>query len=627
MRTGLPHRHGAIGRLLAAVVLAVGIVGVSAAPQAQAAAIPGAVQSVTVTPPTPKASDPIRTTMTFCVPNGTQSGDFFTLTLPDLLTGVPRTFQVKDPSGNVVARATASTSSPIVVTFTMTDYAEKHQNVCGKAAFDSVFTQTVEPGTTQTLTFTDNTGGTFTDTVHVAPGIVVNRQNPHKYGNWADPNDQCRLSPTDCIAWRIDSPAGPFDSAHFVDPANDGQTVSCATVHIYRADLDANGQITAKTDVTAASTVQCTAGQLDVTTGPAGANQIMTVWYRSSATTAAPIGGVLFVNTAEVSTTRDTETTTNPVETSVRSGTAFGEGVGDNVTIVKKDTNGNDADTEAQAATLPDGTATLQFTITNTGLDPLIDVVVTDRVVQGGTVTGLTCQFPGGSTGTTWAGPFAVGASFTCTAKLAGVTPGTVHEDVATVTGTGQATGRQVSANNPYHAVTVQPAIGIVKKDVDGNDADTADQAVVLPTGATGLVYTITNTGTEPLIDVTVADQLVAGGTVSGLSCNFAQALAGAPTTGTTWAGPFAPGASFTCTASLSGVPAGATHEDIGKVNGTGAVSRTPVSATNPYHATVPASSATLPDTGTDPFLAITTALLLLGSGGVLVGLSRRRLG
>ena len=43
-------------------------------------------------------------------------------------------------------------------------------------------------------------------------------------------------------------------------------------------------------------------------------------------------------------------------------------------------------------------------TITNTGTEPLTGVTVTDQVVGNGTVTGLNCTFPDGTTGTVYSG-------------------------------------------------------------------------------------------------------------------------------------------------------------------------------------------------------------------------------
>jgi fimbrial isopeptide formation D2 family protein len=397
------------------------------------------------------------------------------------------------------------------------------------------------------------------------------------------------------------------------------------------------------------------------------------------------------------------------------------------ITIVKKDAAGNDADTAATAVDLTKsgGATGLVFTVTNSGTEDLVNVNVTDSVTAGsGTVSGLSCDFSslgGPSTGTTWAGPFLVGAHFPCTAQLSGVTAGAAHTDVATVTAVGKTSGTPVSDDNPYHAdvqgkvsvgdfvwvdtngdgrqdagepgipgVTLvltgpdgkpvtdvygnpvpptvtdgagkysfdnlpildggqtytvsidqtaskdvlapyvptiarqgdragdsstwtassqgltqdgqrdptldfgfvtaptSPAVSIVKTDDHGNDADTAATAVDLTgsDGATGLRFTITNSGTEDLVNVDVSDSVTAGsGRVTGLSCDFSPL--GGPATGTSWDGPFLVGAHFTCTADLKGVTAGDDHTDVATVDAVGKTSGTPVSDDNPYHADV----------------------------------------
>ncbi|MCW2523279.1 MAG: hypothetical protein JWO63_1614, partial [Frankiales bacterium] len=163
------------------------------------------------------------------------------------------------------------------------------------------------------------------------------------------------------------------------------------------------------------------------------------------------------------------------------------------------------------------------------------------------------------------------------------------------------------------------PAVSIVKKDLNGNDADTSGTAVTLSDGSAGLVYTVTNTGDEALTDIKVSDQLVTGGSVTGLSCTF-----GDQSTGTSWSGPFAPGASFTCTATLSDLAAGSDHEDLGVVAGVGQQSKVAVGASNPYFAHRPAAVVVDAPTGVDTGSTAGHRLspLLQAGGYFLVGVA-----
>ncbi len=130
------------------------------------------------------------------------------------------------------------------------------------------------------------------------------------------------------------------------------------------------------------------------------------------------------------------------------------------VDIVKKDSKGNDANTSNEAVDLrgSNGSTQLTFKVTNNGTETLTDVKVTDSVTAGkAKVDNLSCTFPDGTKGTTWAGPFAPGVSFPCTADLSGVTAGDPHADRANVEGKGKFTGKPVSDHDTYNAKVNTP--------------------------------------------------------------------------------------------------------------------------------------------------------------------------
>ena len=295
------------------------------------------------------------------------------------------------------------------------------------------------------------------------------------------------------------------------------------------------------------------------------------------------------------------------------------------VSIVKKDAAGNDADDPHDPVRLASGTADLKFTVTNPGTEDLKKVVVTDTTsTDSGTVESMACTFPGEKAPTagvydaaskkwtvkwdaSWkdADPaaFAAGASFPCTAKLAGVTQ-TLHTDTSTVEGAGYGSGKTVKDENPYNAVPPTPHTSIDKSDAKGNGGDTLADAPVLETGQTDLKFKVVNNGGEPLREIVVTDETVAGsGKVESMACTFPGE--NAPTKGVydaaskkwtvKWAASFAnnpqllkTGVSFPCTARLTGVTLDQVHTDNSTVTGIGAKTGTAVKDEDPYKAKVP---------------------------------------
>ena len=299
--------------------------------------------------------------------------------------------------------------------------------------------------------------------------------------------------------------------------------------------------------------------------------------------------------------------------------------------IDKSDAKGNGGDTLADAPVLETGQTDLKFKVVNNGGEPLREIVVTDETVAGsGKVESMACTFPGENAPTKgvydagskkwtvkWAASFGdkptlfrISDSFACTAKLTGVTK-VYHTDTAKVTGTGSISAKGVTGENPYNALPKNPNVEIVKKDVKGRDADkAADAAVLAPDGKTGkgavdLDFTVVNNGGEALKQVVVTDTTTtSSGTVESMACTFPGEKA--PTAGVydaaskkwtvkwdaSWkdADPaaFAAGASFPCTAKLTGVTADQVHTDTSSVEGVGYGSGKNVNAEDPYKAKVP---------------------------------------
>lgn len=229
-------------------------------------------------------------------------------------------------------------------------------------------------------------------------------------------------------------------------------------------------------------------------------------------------------------------------------------------------------------------------------------------------------------TGTTltWTGSLPAGSrvEITYTVRLgADVAPGTVLVNALTSTGT-TPDGTVITPEEEVEQHPV-PGIDIVKFDgrnpvdipadpVDGPsalgatpgdwaaavDADTEFDAAQYPvsgdgtTGPQAVSMIVTNTGAVALSNLNLSDATLEGPDLANLQCDFS--LLGGPATGTTWAGPLAPGASFACTGQLN-LTAPETHSDRASVTADavvtlpgGEVVTVPVTDTDDFHAATP---------------------------------------
>ncbi|AMM19722.1 hypothetical protein AX769_05645 [Frondihabitans sp. PAMC 28766] len=346
-------------------------------------------------------------------------------------------------------------------------------------------------GTPTPITSTTNDGKTFSTSI-TPTGIIGDRSIPIKYGKFS--TDEGRLHPKDFIAYHVDTPMGPSTSTTIADSVPSGQnwTFDCSTVGYVDQTIAANNSIAAQTPVTPTAK-SCTRTSLTATLPAVAASHIIVLTYSTSLLAATgDAAPQTFVNQAVVTTTAGGVTTSADANASNVQSSGGGTGVGVNavsaVSITKGDADGNAADTDLTAATLPvSGQASLVYRITNTGADALTNVAVTDQVLANGTVTGLSCDFSafgGSSTGTTFTGRFPAGASFPCTSALSGVSStGPDHHDVGTVTATGVVSGTAVTASNDYFAKVTPGAAGTPPT---GGNAGTPNTGTPVTGGGTG---------------------------------------------------------------------------------------------------------------------------------------------
>ncbi|MCL7411975.1 MAG: hypothetical protein M8350_09295, partial [Methanosarcinaceae archaeon] len=157
-----------------------------------------------------------------------------------------------------------------------------------------------------------------------------------------------------------------------------------------------------------------------------------------------------------------------------------------------------DANTHAEGPYMDGGSAvSWKYVITNTGDEPLRNVTVTDN-------KGVSVPDPGN---------LGIGETVTYIVDGKVSDPCSSYTNVGKVVGIGEKSGKSVTDSDPayYNCVVYEPAIKIVKyvqgMDDKWYDANTHAEGPYMDGGsAVSWKYVITNTGDEPLRNVTVTD-------------------------------------------------------------------------------------------------------------------------
>lgn len=165
-------------------------------------------------------------------------------------------------------------------------------------------------------------------------------------------------------------------------------------------------------------------------------------------------------------------------------------------------------------------TVTWDYVVTNTGNEPLQDLVVVDD-------RGVAVDCAGVTT-------LAIGAAMTCNGSGSigdhDVEP-TIYRNVATVTGEGGLSGTPVEAEDEWSARVLPyvPLVSVLKSGVVTSGGAAITEGSSLP-GMTTVTwsYLVTNTGNEPIEDIEVVDDRLAPGAVS---CPVSVLAVGASTT------------------------------------------------------------------------------------------------
>jgi uncharacterized repeat protein (TIGR01451 family) len=159
---------------------------------------------------------------------------------------------------------------------------------------------------------------------------------------------------------------------------------------------------------------------------------------------------------------------------------------------IKKFTNGFDADTIPGPFVTAGGTVTWTYIVSNTGNTALVNVSVSDDVIGA-----VTCP----------QNTLAIGESMTCT--MTGIAISGQYTNTGTVVGTDPNNpNTPLSTNDPSHYYGSNAGL-VLKKFVNGDDAQTAPGISVTVGSAVVFRYVMTNTGNVALVNVALTDDKI----------------------------------------------------------------------------------------------------------------------
>ncbi|MEO8378379.1 MAG: GEVED domain-containing protein [Acidobacteriota bacterium] len=269
---------------------------------------------------------------------------------------------------------------------------------------------------------------------------------------------------------------------------------------------------------------------------------------------------------------------------------------------IEKFTNGQDADTAPGPAVLVGSTVNWTYVVTNVSGRELVGISVTDD-------QGVVVSCPGTT--------LDAGLSFTCTASGTAIAGQYANIGTVTATRTDQAV---VTDADPSHYFGQAAFAVSIEKRTNGFDADTPPGPVISPGSPVQWDYVITNTSSEALINIVVADDQ---GVV--VNCPSTTLAIGASMTctgsGIAQAGPYVNTGTVTATLAVSN--AGASASDLSHYYGRGLVV---VKLTNGIDVTVPPGPAVSPGSTvtwtyevTNPGPEAVTGLVVTDDQGVSV--------
>lgn len=397
------------------------------------------------------------------IPNGYCSSATLTIQLPDLLRTDNRTLEIYDASNELMGHAavTGGYGETAVITFEP-NYLETHQNVTIHGTFLAGFSEHSQPNSSYQLEW--EVGSTVV-TTPVTTNPCPDCSGPLTEGTkWASMGEANEWVDFGFVSVQTQA-AGEVITV--TDVLGDGQELDCSSLGagygttrgvwggvIWDASLPI--EVTDCTESGFTATVVATAaGQYIVVSGRAAVTEVLESYTNVGTITQAGVPTEVDASADWIAASIGGDGNAIGPKIDIEKWSSEGAPAYDDAGNVANEGAEGDHDAAPGKELDPLKAETITFTVSNNGEEALVNVAVTDELTSGtGTITGLTCTFPGGATGTEWDGPFAVGDQFTCTGTLPALGASAAHADTATVTAVGQYTQTPVTDSDVWHGFT-----------------------------------------------------------------------------------------------------------------------------------------------------------------------------
>ena len=335
-----------------------------------AAEITNAITDVNVTTPSTSIFGTVDFEVDFCVPNGSVSGDFFTLTVPpELNAGAVTPFDLNDGAGNTIAVVTHSNG---VLTFTLQPFVNGLNNICGTAFIRASVNQSVAmAGATNDLPFM-TASATFDESVDIT--TFTPSSGARKFLRLLDAPDAAGNGAVTGIETPLLTAADVGTTVTIVDTPGPGLTIDCSTARASLRSFPAatNAGSLAASDFTV---VSCTPTMSTITMVVTPAMVGFQVRFNIDLMITNP-NQVMFTNSATVDVGGELTAVNGSDEFLV----AGGSGGGDIFDLALSKTL---ADGTNLATVMPGDTVTFTLTIENQGTVGATNIDVVDYLPAG----------------------------------------------------------------------------------------------------------------------------------------------------------------------------------------------------------------------------------------------------